>query len=152
MSNRQERPSNSQQRNRIAALAARLLAEDGISELGTGQTQGGTQPRLAREAQLMPDDNEVEAELTDLSAAFPGTGTAGEECQHLLRTAARLMAIMQPFQSLSDRFGPRRHRRPHAEIDIQLFPTVPRRSKSSCSTSASTTATARLAPIVPKRF
>jgi DNA-binding transcriptional regulator YbjK len=33
MSSRQERPSNSQQRWRIAALAARLLAEDGISEL-----------------------------------------------------------------------------------------------------------------------
>jgi hypothetical protein len=34
MSSRQDRQRSSQQRSRIATLAARLMAEDGISDLG----------------------------------------------------------------------------------------------------------------------
>ena len=34
MSSRQDRQRSSQQRSRIAALAARLMAEDGLSDLG----------------------------------------------------------------------------------------------------------------------
>jgi hypothetical protein len=94
MSSRQDRQRSSQQRSRIAALAARLMAEDGISDLGTGQTQGGAQPRPARERTAMPDDSEVEAELRTYQRLFQDREQQARS-QHLLRTAARLMATMQ---------------------------------------------------------
>ena len=69
MSNRQERPSNTQQRWRIAALGARLLAEDGISELALAKRKAARRLGLP-ESTLMPDDNEVEAELRSYQRLF----------------------------------------------------------------------------------
>ena len=120
MSNRQERPSNSQQRWRIAALAARLLAEDGISELALAKRKAARRLGLP-ESTLMPDDNEVEAELRSYQRLFQNEEQPARSAR-LLRTAARLMAIMQPFNpyltgAVLEGIAGR-----HAEIDIQLFP------------------------------
>ena len=59
MSSRQDRQRSSQQRSRIAALAARLMAEDGISDLGLAKRKAARSLGLP-EGAAMPEDCEVE--------------------------------------------------------------------------------------------
>ena len=120
MSSRQDRQRSSQQRNRIAALAARLMAEDGISDLGLAKRKAARNLGLP-EGTAMPEDSEVEVELRTYQRLFQDREQQARS-QHLLRTAARLMATMQRFNpyltgSVLDGTAGR-----FAEIDIQLFP------------------------------
>jgi hypothetical protein len=149
MSSRQDRQRSSQQRSRIAALAARLMAEDGISDLGAGQTQGGAQPRPAGSA-AMPDDGEVEAELRTYQRLFR-TGSKQARSLHLLRTAARLMATLQRFNpyltgSVLDGTAGR-----YAEIDIQLFPDSAKEVEIFLLNERIDYRHSRRVPIAPKR-
>ena len=120
MSSRQDRQRSSPQRSRIATLAARLMAEDGISDLGLAKRKAARnlgQP----EGTAMPEDGEVEVELRTYQRLFQDREQQARS-QHLLRTAARLMATMQRFNpyltgSVLDGTAGR-----FAEIDIQLFP------------------------------
>lgn len=120
MSSRQDRPSNSQQRWRIAVLAARLLAEEGIGELALAKRKAARRLGLP-ESTPLPDDVEVEAELLSYQRLFQDQEQP-ERSVRLLQTAARLMVIMQPFNpyltgAVLEGIAGR-----HAEIDIQLYP------------------------------
>ncbi len=120
MSGRQDRQRNSQQRSHLAALAARLMAQDGISDLTLAKRKAARGLGLPESA-AMPDDSEVEAELRIYQRLFQDQEQQARS-RHLLRTAARLMATMQRFNpyltgSVLDGSAGR-----HAEIDIQLFP------------------------------
>ncbi|MBK7676472.1 MAG: hypothetical protein IPJ27_17890 [Candidatus Accumulibacter sp.] len=120
MSSRQDRQRSSQRRSRIAALAARLMAEDGIGDLGLAKRKAARNLGLP-EGAAMPEDSEVEVELRTYQRLFQDREQQARH-QHLLRTAARLMATMQHFNpyltgSVLDGTAGR-----YAEIDIQLFP------------------------------
>lgn len=120
MSGRQDRQRNSQQRSRVAALAARLMAQDGISDLTLAKRKAARNLGLP-ESVGMPDDSEVEAELRIYQRLFQNQEQQARSL-HLLRTAAWLMAILQRFNpyltgSVLDGSAGR-----YAEIDIQLFP------------------------------
>lgn len=120
MNHRQDRPHNHQlQRTRIASAAARLMAEDGISDFAFAKRKAARSLGLPETTQL-PDNAEVEIELRAYQRLFQ------EEEQraildHLRRKAAELMVIMQEFRpyltgSVLDGTAGR-----YAEIDIQLF-------------------------------
>jgi hypothetical protein len=120
MSSRQDRPNHARQRSRIAALAARLMAADGINDLATAKRKAVHSLGLPETA-AMPDDNEVENELRTYQRLFQDDEQAARTI-HLLRTAANLMTTLQRFNpyltgSVLDGTAGR-----HAEIDIQLFP------------------------------
>lgn len=119
-SDRQDRQRNSQQRSRVAAHAARLMAQDGISDLSLAKRKAARSLGLP-ESVGMPDDSEVEAELRIYQRLFQNQEQQARSL-HLLRTAAWLMAILQRFNpyltgSVLDGSAGR-----YAEIDIQLFP------------------------------
>ncbi len=119
MNSRQDRPRNAQQRS-MAAVAARLIAEDGITDLALAKRKAARSLGLP-ESTAMPDDSEVEAELRIYQRLFQNQEQQARSL-HLLRTAARLMATMQRFNpyltgSTLDGTAGR-----YAEIDIQLFP------------------------------
>ena len=62
MSSRPDRQRSAQQRSRIAGLAARLIAEDGLSDLLLAKRKAVRTLGLP-ESVAMPDDRSVEAEL-----------------------------------------------------------------------------------------
>ena len=116
---RQRNSQNSQQRSRIASTAARLMAEDGITDLALAKRKAARNLGLP-ESVAMPDDSEVEAELRTYQRLFQHEEQEARNL-HLLRTAARLMATMERFnpylsgavlEGMAGRF---------TEIDIQLF-------------------------------
>lgn len=120
MSSRQDRPNHARQRSRIAALAARLMAADGINDLALAKRKAVHSLGLPETA-AMPDDSEVENELRTYQRLFQDEEQAARSI-HLLRTAANLMTTLQRFNpyltgSVLDGTAGR-----HAEIDIQLFP------------------------------
>lgn len=120
MSSRQDRQRNSRQRSRIAALAARHMAEDGIAEPALAKRKAARRLGLPESAP-MPDDSEVELELRTYQRLFQDQEQTARNLL-LLRTAARLMAILQHFNpyltgSVLDGSAGR-----YAEIDLQLFP------------------------------
>ena len=113
-------PRHSRQRSQIAALAARLMAADGITDLALAKRKALRCLGMPETA-AMPDDSEVETELRTYHRLFQDDAQrARSTC--LLRTAARLMATVQRFNpyltgSVLDGTAGR-----YTEIDIQLFP------------------------------
>ncbi|EXI74484.1 MAG TPA: hypothetical protein PK440_10720 [Candidatus Accumulibacter phosphatis] len=119
MSSRQDRQRNPQQRNHVAALAARLMAEDGISDFALAKRKAARKLGLAESAAL-PDDGEVEAALRTYQRLFQEEEQQVRR-QQLLAVAARLMSATQRFNpyltgAVLDGTAGR-----YAEIDIQLF-------------------------------
>jgi len=120
MSSHQDRRRSSRQRSRVAAFAARLMAQDGISDAALAKRKAVRSLGLPENA-TMPEDGAVEAELRIYQRLFQD-----EEQQvrnvHLLRIAARLMATMARFRPyltgpvLEGTAGR------YSEIDLQLFP------------------------------
>ncbi|HNC52475.1 MAG TPA: hypothetical protein PLO14_09600 [Accumulibacter sp.] len=120
MSRRPERSRKSQQRTRIATLAARLLTEDGIGDPAMAKRKAARRLGLPETA-AMPDDSEVHGELRIYQRLFHEDEQQARSIR-LLRAAARLMAMMRRFNpyltgSVLDGTAGR-----FAEIDIQLFP------------------------------
>lgn len=114
MSSRQDR-----QRSLIANLAARLMAEDGISAPAIAKRKAVRGLGLPDNA-AMPDDSEVAAELRTYQRLFQEEEQRARNI-HLLDVAARLMATVECFNPylsgpVLDGTAGR-----HAEIDIQLF-------------------------------
>jgi len=119
MSSRQDRQRAPQQRSRIASLAARLMAEDGINSAALAKRKAARSLGLPDSA-AMPDDAEVEAELRTYQRLFQEDEQQARRL-HLLGIAARLMTAVQRFNpylsgSVLDGTAGR-----YAEIDIQLF-------------------------------
>ncbi|SBT09215.1 conserved exported hypothetical protein [Candidatus Accumulibacter aalborgensis] len=119
MSSRQLRQRNLQQRTLIASAAARLMAEDGITDLALAKRKAARNLGLP-DSVAMPDDSEVEAELRTYQRLFQHEEQEARNL-HLLRAAVRLMATMERFnpylsgavlEGMAGRF---------TEIDIQLF-------------------------------
>jgi hypothetical protein len=119
MTKRRDQANLSQQRARIAGVAARLISEHGISDYALAKRKAAQSLGLPENAQL-PENSEVEAELRSFHRLFHDqeqTAALGA----LRQKAAEIMTIVQRFvpyltgavlDGTAGRF---------AEIDIQLF-------------------------------
>jgi len=119
MSSRHDRQRKAPQRGLIASVAARLMAEDGISAPALAKRKAARSLGFP-DSSPMPDDREVEAELRAYQRLFQDQEQRARNL-HLLRVAARLMATVQRFNPylsgpVLDGTAGR-----YAEIDIQLF-------------------------------
>jgi hypothetical protein len=107
-------------RARIAAAAARIMAEDGIDDFALAKRKAAKQLGAA-EGQGLPGNDEIEAELR----AYRELYQAGE---HPALVAELLGVALDAMRAL-ERFNPyltgpvlKGIAGPYAEIDLQLFP------------------------------
>lgn len=112
-------PPGAQQRAHIASLAARLMAEDGITDYTVAKRKAVQALGLPDNTRL-PENSEVEAELRAYQRIFQEEEHA-ERIGDLRRKAVEFMEIMQQFTpylagSVLDGTAGR-----YADIDIQLF-------------------------------
>ncbi|HUJ87924.1 MAG TPA: hypothetical protein VLX30_13830 [Burkholderiales bacterium] len=107
-------------RARIAAAAARIMAEDGIDDFALAKRKAARQVG-AEETQALPANNEIEAELRAYHALYQ-PAEHSERIAELRRVALDAMRELQGFNpyltgavltGLAGRY---------AEIDLQLFP------------------------------
>ena len=103
----------------IASAAARLMAEDGLTDYAQAKrkaVQGLNLPENVR----LPDNAEVEAELRSYQRLFQDEAQRAR-IDHLRKVARQIMCVVQRFNPyltgsvLDGTAGP------HSEIDIQLF-------------------------------
>lgn len=112
-------PPSSPQRARIASLAARLMAEDGIADY-TAAKRKAVQTLGLPENTRLPENAEVESELRSYQRIFQ-EDEHGERLADLRQKAIDMMEIVQQFTPylsgpVLDGTAGR-----YAEIDIQLF-------------------------------
>ena len=107
-------------RARIAAAAARLMAEDGIDDFALAKRKAAKQLGAA-DSQALPGNDEIEAELRAYLALYQ----AEEHPQRL----AELREIALDAMRALERFNPyltgpvlKGIAGPYAEIELQLFP------------------------------
>lgn len=119
MRHRRDRSTHPQQRSSIASTAARLIAEDGITDYAFAKRKAARNLGLP-DTVAMPDNAEVEEELRIYLRLFQGNEQS-ERIGRLRRHAARLMALLadySPYLTGSVLEGTAGR---YAEIDIQLF-------------------------------
>ena len=117
-------PRNSNRRTdmraRIAAAAARLMAEDGIDDFALAKRKAARQLGAA-ETESLPRNDEIEAELRAYRALYQA-----DEHPQLIDELRRLaLDAMRAFERFSPYLtGPvlKGIAGPYAEIDLQLFP------------------------------
>ncbi|MFZ4537344.1 hypothetical protein [Propionivibrio sp.] len=112
-------PNNTQQRTRIASAAARLIAEDGISDYALAKRKAAHSLGLPENTHL-PENSEVDSELRIYQRLFQDEEQL-VRITYLRQKAAEIMTIMQRFNPyltgpVLDGTAGR-----YAEIDIQLF-------------------------------
>jgi hypothetical protein len=107
-------------RARIAAAAARLMAEDGIDDFALAKRKAAKQLGVV-DAQALPGNDEIEAELQEYLALYQ----AEEHPQRI----AELREIALDAMRALERFNPyltgpvlKGIAGPYAEIELQLFP------------------------------
>lgn len=94
MRNRSRRDGNL--RRQIAYLAARLVAEEGVTDFAFAKQKAARQAGLT-EARLLPDNREIEAALRDYQDLFQSE-TQPEELRALREAALALMRQLAPFR------------------------------------------------------
>ncbi len=119
MTKRRDHANPSQQRARIAGVAARLISENGITDYALAKRKAAQSLGLPENTQL-PENSEVETELRSFHRLFHDKEQAAT-LAHLRQKACEIMAIVQRFVpyltgSVLDGTAGR-----YAEIDIQLF-------------------------------
>jgi hypothetical protein len=119
MTRANDNPNHAQQRARIASAAARLIAEDGISDYALAKRKAAH--RLGFPVNIhLPENAEVEAELRLYQRLFQD-GEQRERVTCLRQKASEIMTKLLKFNpyltgSVLDGTAAR-----YAEIDIQLF-------------------------------
>jgi hypothetical protein len=107
-------------RARIAAAAARLMAEDGIDDFALAKRKAARQLG-ALDTQSLPGNDEIEAELRAYRALYQA-----EDHPHVVGELRRIaLDAMQALEQFSPYLtGPvlKGIAGPYAEIDLQLFP------------------------------
>jgi hypothetical protein len=107
-------------RARIAAAAARIMAEDGIDDFALAKRKAARQLG-AGDTEALPRNDEVEAELRDYRALYQADEHP-ERIEELRRLALEVMQALEQFNPYLT--GPvlKGIAGPYAEIDLQLFP------------------------------
>jgi hypothetical protein len=116
------RKSNRQtaMRTRIAAAAARIMAEDGVDDFALAKRKAARQLG-ALDTQALPRNDEIEAELRAYRALYHADEHARliEQLRRIAHDAMRALERFHPYLTgpvLKGTAGP------YAEIDLQLFP------------------------------
>jgi hypothetical protein len=107
-------------RMRIAAAAARIMAEDGIDDFALAKRKAA-RTLGAPDSEALPGNDEIEAELRDYLALYQAEEHPERiaELRRLALEAMRLLERFKPYLTgpvLTGIAGP------YAEIDLQLFP------------------------------
>lgn len=107
-------------RTRIAAAAARLMAEDGIDNFALAKRKAARQLGAA-DTESLPTNDEVEAALRDYRALYQADEHP-ERIAELRRVALDAMRALERFSPYLT--GPvlKGIAGPYAEIDLQLYP------------------------------
>ena len=111
-------------RTRIAAAAARIMAEDGVDDFALAKRKAARQLG-ALETQALPRNDEIEAELRAYRALYHADEHARliEQLRRVALDAMRALERFHPYLTgpvLKGTAGP------YAEIDLQLFPDSPK--------------------------
>jgi hypothetical protein len=111
-------------RARIAAAAARLMAEDGIDDFALAKRKAARQLG-AVETQSMPRNEEIEAELRAYRALYQANDHPRlvDELRQIALDAMQALERFSPYLT-----GPvlKGIAGPYAEIELQLFPDSPK--------------------------
>lgn len=84
-------------RRSIASLAARLMAEDGVSDYGLAKRKAARQLGVS-DSEALPGNNEVEEELRVYQSLYQGQEQR-ERLAHLRKVALRAMELLHPFKT-----------------------------------------------------
>src|SRR5205823_2466306 len=107
-------------RARIAAAAARLMAEDGIDDFALAKRKAAKQLGAA-DSQALPGNDEIEAELRAYLALYQADEHPQRvaELREIALDAMRALGRFNPYLT-----GPvlKGIAGPYAEIELQLFP------------------------------
>jgi hypothetical protein len=111
-------------RARIAAAAARLMAEDGIDDFALAKRKAARQLG-ATDAQALPANDEIEAELNAYRALYEPQEHAERiaELRGIALDAMRALECFSPYLTgpvLKGTAGP------YAGVELQLFPESPK--------------------------
>jgi hypothetical protein len=111
-------------RARIAAVAARIMAEDGIDDFALAKRKAARQLG-APQSEALPGNDEVESELRAYRALYQADEHA-ERISELRRIALDAMRAFERFNPYLT--GPvlKGTAGPYAEIELQLFPGSPK--------------------------
>lgn len=106
-------------RTQIASMAARLMAEDGITDFGAAKRKAARQLGISEDRGL-PDDHEVEVELRLYQALYQDNEHAAHlrELRLTAREVMRQLDRYRPYLTGSVLDGTAGE---HAEIDLQIF-------------------------------
>lgn len=111
-------------RQRIAQIAARMMAEDGIEDVGVAKRKAARQAG-APDTRNLPDNTEVEAALREHLQLYQ-TDEQSDRISALREDALELMAWLQRFQphlvgaALAGQAGR------YAEVDLHVFADSPK--------------------------
>jgi hypothetical protein len=111
-------------RARIAAAAARLMAEDGIDDFALAKRKAARQLGAA-DTQALPRNDEIEAELAAYRALYEPEEHA-ERIAGLRRVALDAMRALERFSPYLTGAVLKGTAGPYAEIELQLFPASPK--------------------------
>ena len=106
-------------RARIAAVAARIMAEDGVEDFALAKRKAARQLG-AEDTQALPRNEEIEFELRAYQALYQGAEQR-ERIRHLRSQALQAMRLLEPFRPYLS--GPvlKGTAGRYSDIDLQLF-------------------------------
>lgn len=107
-------------RREIAALAARMMAEDGISDFGFAKRKAARQLG-ATESEALPNNAEIEAELRAWQALYQDEEQAERllEMRHAAVSVMRLLEDFRPYLTGGALDGTAGR---YSELEIELYP------------------------------
>ncbi len=107
-------------RREIAALAARMIAEDGIADFGFAKRKAARQLGVSL-SEALPNNAEIEAELRTWQALYQDEEQT-ERLREMRTVAIEVMTMLEPFRpyltggALDGTAGR------YSEVDIELYP------------------------------
>lgn len=121
---KEQRPKQQLMRARLAAAAARIMAEDGIDDFALAKRKAARQLG-ATDTHSLPTNEEVEAELRSYQALYQGDEQREriDELRRIALEAMRALAQFRPYLSGPVLKGTAGR---YADIDLQLFTDDPK--------------------------
>jgi hypothetical protein len=116
---RESKPKQAQMRARIAAAAARLMAEDGIDDFALAKRKGARQLG-ASDTRFLPANDEIEAELRAYQALFQGDEQR-QRIRDLRKVALDAMHSLSAFNPYLAGAVLKGTAGRYADVDLQLF-------------------------------
>jgi len=106
-------------RRHIAYLAARLMAVDGIADYASAKQKAARQAGLA-DAQLLPDNSEIEEALREYQGLFQGEDQP-EHLRYLREVAVKVMREFEEFRPVLVGSVLNGTAGLHSDVTLQLF-------------------------------